>query len=191
MSLKSRFLTIVTAAAATAALATFTMAQDSPAAPAPEKKAERSARGFGKDRLRGKDGLRGHGIMGVRGARIGAFRGIDLTEAQKNQIKAIHEANKPTGVHADELKAIAQARRDGTITDAQKERAKTIHQEMLANRKKVHDQVLNVLTAEQKAKLEQRRNEMKLKREEFREKRQELRQKRQQARPTVKTSDTI
>jgi protein CpxP len=191
MSLKSKFLTIFTAGAAAAALATFSIAQDSPAVSAPEKKAERGARGFGKDKLGGKDGLRDHHGRGMRRGAVGMFRGIELTEAQRSQIKAIHEANKPTGVNADELRSIAEAGREGTISEAQKERAKAIRQEMMTNRKKVHELVLNVLTAEQKSQLEQRRTEMKQKREEFRQNRQELRQKRQQARPAVKTSDTI
>ena len=191
MSLKSRFLTVFTAAAATAALATFTMAQDSPSVPAPDKKAERSARGFGKDRLGGKGGFGRHGQMGMSMGRMGGLRGVQLTDAQKEQIKAIHQANKPTGAYRDELKAIKEARKAGTLTDAQKDRVKAIRQEAMANRKKVHEQILAVLTPEQKAQIEQRRNEMKQKREEFRQNRQELRQKRQQARPAVKTSDTI
>ena len=189
MSLKSKFLTIFTATAATAAFATFTIAQETPTASAPDKKTERRARGFGKERLAGKDRLRGDHMRGMRHG--GGLGGIQLTDAQKAQIKAIHEANKPSGAFRDELKSIAEARKAGTITEAQKERVKAIRQEAMANRKKVHEQILNVLTAEQKAQIEQRRNEMKQKREEFRQNRQELRQKRQQARPTVKTSDTI
>src|SRR5688500_10746028 len=167
MSLKSKFLTIFTAGVATAALATFTMAQDSPAAPAPDKKAERGARGFGKDRLAGK-GFARHG-KGMRMGRMGGLRGIELTETQKAQIKSIHEANKPNGAFRDELRAIKQARKAGTLTDAQRERAKAIRQEAMAYRQKVHGQILAVLTAEQKAQIDQRRNEMKLKREEFRQ----------------------
>ncbi len=189
MSLKSKFLTIFTAAAATAALATFTMAQDSAATPAPDKKAEKSARGFGKNKL-GK-GFARHGKMGIRMGRMGGLRGIELTDAQKEQIKSIREANKPNGAYRDELKAIKEARKAGTLTDAQKERVKAIHQEMKANRQRVQEQIQAVFTPEQKAQIEQRRNEMKQKREEFRLKRQELRQKRQQAKPAVKTSDTI
>jgi Spy/CpxP family protein refolding chaperone len=166
------------------------MAQDSPT-PAPEKKAERGARGFGKDRLAGKDGFAGHGRMGMRMGRIAGLHGIALTDAQKEQIKSIHEANKPNGAYRDELKAIMEARKAGTLTEAQKVRAKAIHQEMTANRQKVHDQIQSILTAEQKAQIQERMNQMKQRREEFRQNRQELRQKRQQARPAVKTSDTI
>ena len=191
MSLKSRFLTIFTAAAATAALTTFTMAQDAPSVPAPEKKAEKRAKGFGKDKMAGIRGFGWQRRMGMQHGRMGMLRGIELTDAQKEQIKAIHEANKPTGVYAEELKAIAQARRDGTITDAQKERMKAIRQEMIAKRRAVRAQIQALLTNEQKAQIEQRRNEMRQKREEFRQNRQELRQKRQEAKPAVKTSDTI
>ena len=191
MSLKSKFLTIFTAAAATAALTTFTMAQDSTTVPAPEKKAEKRAKSFGKNKMGGMRGFGRHGKMGMQFGRMGGLRGIELTDAQKEQIKAIREANKPTGVHSDEMKAIAQARRDGTITEAQKDRMKAIRQEMMAKRQNVQAQIQAILTAEQKAQIEQRRNEMKLKREEFRKNRQELRQRRQETKPAVKTGDTI
>lgn len=190
MSLKSRFLTIFTAAAATAALATFTMAQDTSTVPVPEKKAEKRAKGFGKNKM-GKGNFGMHGGMGMRAGRMAGLRGIELNDAQKEQIKAIHEANKPTGLYADEVKAIAQARRDGTITDSQKERMKAIRQEMMAKRQAVHAQIQAVLTVEQKAQIEQRRNEMKQRREEMRQNRQELRQKRQETKPAVKTTDTF
>src|SRR5688572_16006893 len=112
MSLKSRFLTIFTAAAATAALATFTIAQDSTVTPSPDKKAERGARGFGKNKLAGK-GFAKHGKMGHGFGRRAGFQGIELTEAQKEQIKSIRQANKPNGAYRDELKAIREARKAG------------------------------------------------------------------------------
>lgn len=191
MSLKSRFLTIFAAAAATAALTTFSMAQDSSTVPAPEKKAEKRSKGFGKNKMGGLREFGRHGKMGMRFGRMGGLRGIELTESQKEQIKKIREANKPTGVYSDEMKAIAQARRDGTITETQRDRMKAIRQEMMAKRQNVRAEILAVLTPEQKAQIEQRRNEMKLKREEFRQNRQELREKRREAKPAVKTSDTI
>jgi periplasmic protein CpxP/Spy len=191
MSLKSRFFTIFTAAAATAAFATFTVAQESTTSPSPEKKAEKRMKGEGK-RMGGKGhfGKRG-GMMGMRMGRMGGFAGIELTDAQKEQIKSIREANKPTGVHRDEMKTIAEARRAGTITDAQKERVKSIRQEMMAHRQNVQAQIMAVLTPEQKAQIEQRRTEMQQKRQEFRQNRQEFRQKRQRANPAVTKSDTI
>ena len=191
MSLRSKFLTVFTAAAATAALTTFTMAQEGTTTPAPEKKAEKRAKGFGKNKANGMHGVQRHGKMGMRFGRMGGLRGVELSDAQKEQIKAIREANKPTGQYAEEVRAIAQARKDGTITDAQKERIKAIRQEMMAKRQDVHSQIQAVLTAEQKAQIEQRRNEMLQRREEMRQKRQELRQKRQDSKPAVKTTDTI
>jgi periplasmic protein CpxP/Spy len=184
MSLKSRFFTIFTAAAATAALATFTLAQESTKTPAPEKKAEKRMKGEGmKMGGKGHFGKRG-GMMGMWAGRMGGFRGIELTDAQKEQIKSIREANKPTGAHRDELKTIAEARRAGTITDAQKERVKAIRQEMMAHRQNVRAQILAVLTPEQKAQIEQRRTQMQ-------QRRQEFRQKRQQGKPAVTANDTF
>lgn len=195
MSLKSRFLTIFSAAAATAALATFGMAQDQPSTPAPEKKAEKRSRAFGKkgDALGMHPGMRGGmmGMRGMRGMRFGGLRGIQLTDAQKEQIKAIHEANKPNDANREEMKTLMQAKRAGTITAEQEARLKAIHESAKTRMKDVHAQILNVLTAEQKAQIEQRRNQMQQRREEFRQKRQEFRDKRQQGKPAAKTTDTI
>ncbi|CAN5262906.1 hypothetical protein BH20ACI2_BH20ACI2_25200 [soil metagenome] len=192
MSLKSRFFTIFTAAAATAAFATFTIAQESPATAAPEKKAEKRMKGEGR-KMGGKDKLGMHGgkMRGKRGHMMGGFRGIELTAAQKDQIKGIREANKPTDVNREEMKTLAQAKRAGTITADQQARLTAIREASKTRMQNVHAQLQAVLTPEQKAQIEQRRNEMKQKREEFRQKRQELRQNRQQSKPTVKTSDTI
>ena len=44
---------------------------------------------------------------------MGMFRGIELTEAQKEQMKAIHEANKPTGENKALFDQIRETRKAG------------------------------------------------------------------------------
>ncbi len=186
MSLKSRFFTIFTAAAATAAFATFTIAQDSSATTAPEKKAEKRMKGEGK-RMGGKGhfGKRG-GMMGMRAGRMGGLRGIELTDVQKEQIKAIREANKPVDNNREAMRTLVKAKRDGTITPEQDAQLTATREAAKARMQNVHAQIQAVLTPEQKAQIEQRKNEMKQKREEFRQNREQRRQ-----RPVVKTNDTI
>lgn len=67
--------------------------------------------GLGKG-MRGKGGMRGGGMRGLRG--------IDLTDAQKEQIRGIMQANRPGESVRDEMRTIMQARRAGTITEDQK-----------------------------------------------------------------------
>jgi protein CpxP len=168
MSSKFRFLSIFTLAVAIFATGAF--AQDKPAT-ATDDKAEKAQkmgkRGFGK---------RGFGKFGRRGHHGGMFRmmhGLNLTDAQKEQIKAIRQANKPDESVMTELKAIREARKAGTeLTADQKARVKAIREQMQANRKLVHEQIQNVLTAEQKALIEQRKQEMKTRKEQFKQNRE-------------------
>src|SRR5690242_6046212 len=77
--------------------------------------------------FRGDRGMRdfgrhgGFGKFGGHGDKFGGFgRGITVTDAQLEQIKQISEANKPDKAVFEEMRTIAEARRNGTITDAQK-----------------------------------------------------------------------
>jgi len=159
MSLKNRFFSIFTVALGVAAFSTFAMAQDTTTTTTPEKtekrvRSERSHRGpMDRKAFGDREGKRGMEMFG--------FRGIELTEAQKAQIKTIRESNKPSEATLTELRAIREARKAGTaITPEQKERLKTLHEQSAAKAKSVHEQILAVLTADQKAKLDARRTEM-------------------------------
>ncbi|MEQ1642072.1 MAG: Spy/CpxP family protein refolding chaperone, partial [Pyrinomonadaceae bacterium] len=68
----------------------------------------------------------------------------------------------------DEMKAIHDAKKAGTITEAQKARITALRGEMQTKRKAGHEQMMNILTVEQKAELEKRKVEMKTRREEMR-----------------------
>ena len=105
--------------------------------------------------------------------RMGFLRGIELTDDQKAQIKAIHEANKPNPTDFEALKAIRETRKSGgTITEEQKAQLKQFREARKAKREQVHQQILAVLTPEQKTQLETRKAEMQKRREERKQNRQ-------------------
>jgi protein CpxP len=156
-------------------------AQDQPAKPGAD------AKGIFKEKRPG--GMRGE-RMGHRGHGFG-LRGIDLTDAQKEQIRQIREANKPGQALRDEMKALREARRNGgTITEDQKARLKALRDETQANMKSVHEQILAVLTAEQRAQLDQRRQQMQQRMQERRQKMEQRRELRKLDRSKDSKKDT-
>ena len=177
MALRSKFFTLFTLVFAVTAFSVFTSAQE--ATPAPkegDKKVEKpDGRGFGRHGGFGRMGGKFGGPLG----RMGGMLGITLTDAQKEQIKAIHEANKPSQETMDQMKAFMEARRAGTLTDAQKEQMKQFREARRTKMESVHAQVLAILTPEQKAQIETRKAEMRQRMEERRLRMQERRMNRQ------------
>jgi Spy/CpxP family protein refolding chaperone len=103
------------------------------------------------------------------------FRGITLTEDQKARVKQIHESfrTRNQGLH-EQLRAkrqeIRQASEGGNFNEAlatQKlQETAALQAKLMGERFKLHQELQSVLTAEQKAQLEQKRAEMKAKRAE-------------------------
>ncbi len=170
MSLKSKLFSVVTASFTVAAFATFASAQETaPVTPTTDaRKAEKMER---KDF--GKHGERGGGMHGKRHGGMHALRGIELTDAQKEQLRKIHEANRPNETTRQELKTLAMAKRDGTITAEQQERMKTLRLQAHEKGEAVRLQIEGILTAEQRQQLETRKLEMRKKMEERRQLRQQ------------------
>ena len=172
--LSKKFSRLISAAAMVFSFAVFASAQTTTEAPKDGDKAGHMGHRGGR-----RGGEFGH--RGGRGMGMGMLRGIELTDAQKEQIKSIHEANKPDQATLDQMKAIRETRKNGgTITDEQKAQMKQLRDAQRAKMESVHQQILAILTPEQKAQLEQRKADMQKRREEFRQKRQE----RIQAKPT-------
>ena len=144
---------------------TFTLAQDnSTAAPAPEKSGRH---------MKG-DGHHGdHMGFGMRGGMMRMFHDLDLTDAQKTQIHSIMEANKPDQATMEEFRTLRKAKQDGTITAEQQDRLTALRAQQKEKIKSVHTQIKAVLTPEQLAKLEQRKQEMKQKWDDRKEHRQQ------------------
>lgn len=125
------------------------------------------------EQMHGRHMGRKHGMGRGHHGRLGFLRGLDLTDAQREQIRQIaerfHESLKP---QHEELRAIMRARHDGgQLTDAQKTRAEQLHTEIRAARQRFEQEVLGVLTPEQRAKAEQFLREREQRREQFRERR--------------------
>jgi protein CpxP len=111
----------------------------------------REGPGFGGPRRGGPEGM------------LREFRDLNLTDAQKQQIHTILENNKPDQAAMDQMRSLMEARRNGTLTDDQKQQLKTLREQQGEKMKSVHEQILNVLTPEQKQQLEQKRQEMRQK----------------------------
>ena len=172
MALRTKLFSSVTLMFAIGAFSVFATAQTSETPNADANKAEkREGRGFGK---RGGKMRRGEGMRGHRGGGMGMLRGIELTEAQRDQIKTIRQANKQDQGSSDLMKSIRETRKNGgMITEDQKAQLKQLRSERKAKMESVHQQILAVLTPEQKTQLETRKAEMQKRREEFRQKRQD------------------
>ena len=129
--------------------------------------------GPGKSARRGRLG-RPHGPrMGRRLRALRGLRGLDLTDAQRQQFRSIGESRRQrTHAQREELRQLFQTRRQGgTLTPEQEARARQLHEELRQTGEAIRDEMLAVLTPEQRTRLEQRREEHKARREEFRKRR--------------------
>lgn len=104
-------------------------------------------------------GLQRRGMR--RRARMGRQRAlaeISLTDTQKQQVRTIIQTQgQNTVTQRQELRQLMQQWRTGTLTPEGQARAKELRQQLMESRKGVHAQMQNVLTAEQKAKLQEMR----------------------------------
>jgi protein CpxP len=119
---------------------------------------------------RGRGG-KGHGMRGMRGG--GFFRGLNLTDDQKAKMKQLRESfaetNKPL---REQLRAkrqeLRQASEGGTFNEALATQKLTemasLAAKLMGERHKLHQETLSVLTAEQKAQLEQSKAQFKARR---------------------------
>lgn len=125
----------------------------------------------GGQRQRHAEG-RGHGMRG--GDRMGGafFRNLDLTDAQKTQMKQIRENHSQSlRPLMEQIRAkrqeIRQASAGGSFNEAlvaQKlSEIAPLEAKLIGERTRLHQEMLSVLTAEQKAKLEQSREQRKQK----------------------------
>jgi protein CpxP len=179
MSFKFKFISALTVAGAIAVFSGASLAQDTNTTPATGDKAERHHRGDGEGRRGpgGRDGMRDERDRGFM--ERGLMKGVNLTDAQKAQIKQIREANKPDPAQFEQIRTLMKARRDGTITADQEAQLKTFHEAQRAKGDSVRQQIEAIFTPDQKAQVEKNKAEMKADREEFKQKREEWRKNRQ------------
>lgn len=172
MSFKNKFLSVITLAAGVVVFSTAALAQETTTVtPTTPNKVERHEKGEHREMREGKFGREGFG--GKHGDGMQMFRDLNLTEAQKTQIKSIHEANKPNPETMEQMRSLARAKHDGTITADQQAQLKALKTQMHEKGRSVHEQIEGVLTPEQKTQLKQQRQEMKEKFEELRENRKD------------------
>jgi Spy/CpxP family protein refolding chaperone len=113
---------------------------------------------------------------------FGIMSKLNLTDAQKAQIKQIHENHKATmaSLH-QQLKAQSQATRQSMQSGSFDQAAVTqnliqtapLRAQLMGERAKMHQEMLNVLTPDQKAQLEQMKSQFKARREQFRARHQQ------------------
>lgn len=112
----------------------------------------------------GRRGKRRH----MQGQKLrGGLRGLDLTDQQKEQARAIMRANFES--HKAQIEELKQLRQKGrtALSDADKARAKELHNQLRESRLSARNQVSSLLTAEQKTKLEERMKNRRERRERF------------------------
>lgn len=171
MSLKRKFVSAITLAFACLTFTVFVSAQEKSAAPAPDTASPNKIERRGPGRHGEGRGMRG----GRHGGPMGMLRGlhgVDLTEAQRTQIRGIMESKRDSfkQVH-EQMRTLGRAKHEGTLTPEQETQFRTLKDQIKANADATRQEVLNILTAEQKTKLEQFQQEMKQRKAERRQQR--------------------
>ncbi|CAN5451930.1 hypothetical protein BH10ACI1_BH10ACI1_09780 [soil metagenome] len=173
MSLKRKIISAIISTFAVVTFTTFVSAQDSNTntqqqdSTNQQRRERRERNGFGKRNGFGRE--RGGGGM-MRG--LGR---LNLTDAQKQQIRVIMEANRPDPNSFEEVRGLMDAKRNGTLTAEQEQKLEAFRAEHKQKREQVETQILGILTVEQRAELDKMKAKMKQRREE----RQKMRQNRQ------------
>ena len=149
MSLKRKLISTVGLALAVGTFSTFVAAQDSTTNNQTDSvRKERTFENRGGRKMRG-------GKHGGDRMMMGALRRLNLTDTQKDQIKTIFEANKPNQAQFEEMRGLMRKKHDGSITEQEQARLQEIRTQHKANAEQTHNSVLAVLTVEQRAQLEQ------------------------------------
>lgn len=171
MSFKRKLFSGLTLAAALVGFSAFTAsAQDNNSAN-PQDSMDKQER---RER-RGKRG--GMGREGKRGGRHGGdkmmmrgLRELNLTDAQREQVRTISENFKnSTETQRQEMRGLMEKKRDGVITADEQARLKDLKTQLKASGEQMHNSILAILTAEQRAQLDQIKADRKQKMQERRQ----------------------
>jgi Spy/CpxP family protein refolding chaperone len=128
-----------------------------------------------RNRLGGREGMKGGEDTGRRDRRMGQLvRELNLSDEQRQQSRAIMQRRlESTKTQREELFKLREKRIAGTFTAEDEARARALHQEIRTAMEGVRTEMAGVLTAEQRAKLEQLKKERKEKMEQRMKERQE------------------
>lgn len=114
----------------------------------------------GNEMRRGRRGEEGRGMRRFGRKPLGALRELNLSDDQRQQVRAIMERNfESTKALREELRTLGQKRSAGTLTPEEQARAKELRKQMALSMQSAMTEVQGTLTAEQKAKLEERKKE--------------------------------
>jgi Spy/CpxP family protein refolding chaperone len=172
MSLKFKLISSLTVAGAIAAFAGASLAQDTTGTTTQPTDKPGHHRGDGPGR-RGPGGP--EGMLGGPGMFGPMMKGVNLTDAQKAQIKQIRETNRPNPADFQQMRTLMEAKRNGTPTADQQAQLKAFHEAQRAKGESIRQQIDAVFTPEQKAQMEKNKADMKARREEFKQKREDWR----------------
>lgn len=165
MSFKRKLVSAATSALAVAAFSAFASAQDANQENNSTQNQEMRERGRGFGKRGGRHG-------GAHKMMLRALGQLNLSDAQKEQVRAISETFKTsTQTQREELRNLGMKKRDGIITADEQARMKEIKTQFKASGEQMRNSVLAILTAEQKTQLEQMKEEMKKRHEERRQNR--------------------
>lgn len=170
MSFKHKFISTVTLAIAVGAFGTFVSAQETPAQDTLNPKAERverGGRGYGRgDKMRG-------GKHGGDRMMMHALEKLDLTDAQKAQVKTVFENSRSQNQpQTEEMRGLMMKKRDGVISAEEQTRLKELRDQMKTSNEQTESSILAILTAEQRTQLDKLKAEMREKMKERRQNRQ-------------------
>ncbi len=163
MSFKQKLISTATLVFALAAFATFASAQDTtssttapPDSATTNMKPARQGYGRGKFGREGRGGDHGDKMM------VGELSRLNLTDAQKTQIKSVMEANRPAnqGTH-EEMRGLMMKKRDGSITADEQTKLDGLKEQQKASGKQVKSSIMAILTPEQRTQLDQFKAERK------------------------------
>lgn len=116
-----------------------------------------------------------------RGPEMRAFSRLNLSEEQRAELRVLREnLRRSTETQRAELRQLFAGRAAGQpLTDAQRARAGQLRDELRRAGESHHQQALGLLTPEQRAQLEEWKQEREERRDERRQRREERRQRRQ------------
>jgi periplasmic protein CpxP/Spy len=138
-----------------------------PQTPVPDDNRQPKRPGRMEDRSRRFE-HRGPGLL-----RLGSQ--LNITDEQREQIRAIVQRNlEGTKAQHEELAKLRDKRIAGTFTEDDGARAQTLREEIRASTKSIHNEIVNLLTSEQRTRLEELRQERKARHQERLQRRQEL-----------------
>ena len=117
----------------------------------------------------GRPGMARRGMRQRAGApRPRALEQLKLTDAQKQQARAIMQAKREsTKVQRQEMRRLNQQWRQGNLTAEELEKARTLRQQLAESRRDERAQMMNLLTTEQKTKLQELREARRANHERF------------------------